>query len=154
MRIRHILLSATLLTPLFSIAADPVANLRPQLEADYQADLAVCGHLSKNEISPCKKEAAQKKKLNYAAAWKARNPAAQTRIYYGNLDNNKPKINQDYQTDIAFCKELGKVDLAICQREALERKKLAIKSLMISLIDPKASSASSIKAAPAASTAR
>ncbi len=85
----------------------------------------------------CLKEATTKKKAAYAEIWKKRDPTAQTRVYYGDLNTNKPKIEKDYKTDISFCKALDKAGSATCQREALERKKLALKSVMTSPKDQK-----------------
>ncbi|MDR3412692.1 MAG: glycine zipper 2TM domain-containing protein [Formivibrio sp.] len=121
-----------------SVSAEPLTSSRTRIDTDYQADAAVCKELSKSEIPACMKEAIAKKKAAYASLWKNRDPAAQTRVYYGDLNTNKPKIEKDYQADIAFCRELDKAGSATCQREALERKKFALKSVMTAPKDMKA----------------
>ena len=140
------LLTVALLATCAQAAAEPVANQRAKLEADYQADVAVCKELTKSETPACLKEALAAKKAAYAQAWAKRDPASQSRTYSGDLNANKPKIEKDYQADAAFCKELAKADAATCQREALARKKLAIKSVMAA---PKASVPASAKTSKA-----
>lgn len=118
-------------------SAATLSDIRAGIESEFKTDTAVCKELDKPEIQPCLKEATAKKKAAYTAAWNKRDPVQQTRIYYGNLNTNKPKIEQDYKSDLAFCKELGKAESATCQREALERKKQAIKSVMTAPRDQK-----------------
>lgn len=130
MRIATSVLASVLLAVMTGASAEPLTNSRAPIEAEFQSDVAVCKELGKAEIPACLKEATAKKKASYAEVWKKRDPATQTRIYYGDLNTNKPKIEKDYQADIAFCKELDKSGSATCQREALERKKLALKSVM------------------------
>lgn len=131
------LLAATLLLATSVTTAAPLTDSRTQIEAEYNTDIAVCKELGKAETPACIKEATARKNAAYADAWKKRSPALQTRVYYGDLNSNKPKIEKDYKDDLAFCKELGKADSATCQREALERKKLALKSVMTAPLDPK-----------------
>ncbi len=137
MRITTPILAAALWATIASASAEPLTNSRARIEADFQSDAAVCKELGKSEMPGCMKEATAKKKTAYAEIWKKRDPAAQTRVYYGDLNTNKPKIEKDYQADMAFCKELDKAGSATCQRESLERKKLALKSVMTSPKDQK-----------------
>ncbi len=123
-------LAATLFIVATMASAAQLNDSRIQIETEYQTDVAVCKELDKTEIQPCLNEAKGKKKNAYITAWAKRDPAQQTRIYYGDLNTNKPKIEKDYKDDVAFCKGLGKAESATCQREALERKKQAIKSVM------------------------
>lgn len=139
MQIRIPALATVFLIAMASASATSLSSNRERIEAEYQTDIAVCKELGKAETPPCIKEATAKKKTAYAEAWKKRDPALQTRVYYGDLNTNKPKIEKDYKSDLAICKELGKADSATCQREALERKKQAIKSVMTSPRDAKAS---------------
>ena len=123
-------LAAILLLIAASASSEPLAQISAHIEKEHQIDTAVCKELSKEELRPCLKEAQDKKNAAYAEAWKNRDPAQQTRIYYGDLNANKPKIEKDYKADIIFCKALDKAGAATCQREALARKKLAIRSIM------------------------
>lgn len=123
-------LALALLIAMTNAAAEPPGDIRARLDADFQADLAVCKELGKSEAPSCIKEATARKKAAYAQAWKNRDPARQARVYYGNLNANKPTIEKDYKSDLAFCRELDKASSATCQREALDRKKQALKSVM------------------------
>lgn len=123
---------ATLMLLLTTTASsEPLAKISAHIEKEHQIDIAVCKELSAEELRPCLKEAKDKKSAAYADAWTKRDPAQQTRVYYGDLNTNKPKIQKDYKADMTFCLALNKANAATCQREALARKKLAIRSIMI-----------------------
>ncbi|KAF0812843.1 hypothetical protein IGB42_02686 [Andreprevotia sp. IGB-42] len=124
---RKIMLITVLLCGWAGVAsAEPLADARARIEADYKNDLAVCVELDKAEQAGCKKDAAATRKSAYNSAWEDRSPAT-PKTYPQPYSQAKTQIDRDYRSQQAFCQQLDKANASACQRDALNQQKAALK---------------------------